>query len=73
MFINLVDNKFLDPQGFTPFGRVVSGMDVVGNKLFSGYGEHSDKQTQILTEGNIWLEKNFPHLSYIHSASIVPK
>ena len=32
MFINLGNNAGLDGQGFTPFGEVVEGMDVV-NKI----------------------------------------
>ena len=32
------DNKNLDDMGFSPFGKVVSGMDVV-DSLYDGYGE----------------------------------
>lgn len=38
VFINFGDNSSLDRQGFSPFGRVVSGMDIV-DALHSGYGE----------------------------------
>jgi len=38
VFINFADNANLDQSGFSPFGRVVSGMDVV-NKLNAEYGE----------------------------------
>ena len=69
LFINYKNNAFLDSQGFAPFGQVVSGMDVV-DKIYSGYGERPD-QGAITTQGMSYLEKNFPNLDTIKSATIV--
>jgi|RhiMethySRZTD1v2_1073278.scaffolds.fasta_scaffold12045_9 peptidyl-prolyl cis-trans isomerase A (cyclophilin A) len=73
LFINFVDrNTFLDSQGFSPFGKVIEGMDVV-DKLYKAYGETpSQAQMQIQMEGNAFLEKNFPELDSITKATIVP-
>jgi peptidyl-prolyl cis-trans isomerase A (cyclophilin A) len=68
MFINLGDNARLDAMGFAPIGRVTNGMDAV-DRIYSGYGERPD-QTQIAAHGNAYLEKSFPKLDYIKSASI---
>lgn len=72
-FINLADNSgSLDPQGFSPFGQVVEGMDVV-DKLYAEYGSAAgDAQGQIAAEGNVFLKKEFPKLDYIKSATIIP-
>jgi peptidyl-prolyl cis-trans isomerase A (cyclophilin A) len=70
LFINFGDNSFLDPMGFSPFGHVVDGMDVV-DSLYSGYGESaSQSQTQIQSRGNTYLDANFPKLDHIVSARI---
>jgi peptidyl-prolyl cis-trans isomerase A (cyclophilin A) len=69
LFINFGNNNFLDSQGFTPFGQVTSGMDVVA-KLYSGYGENPD-QGQITALGKAYLDKNFPKIDTIKSATIV--
>ena len=69
LFINFGNNTFLDSQGFAPFGKVTSGMDVV-QKLYNGYGERPD-QTQITIQGKAYLEKSFPNIDYIKSAAIV--
>jgi peptidyl-prolyl cis-trans isomerase A (cyclophilin A) len=69
LFINFGSNTFLDSQGFAPFGQVTSGMDVVG-KLYSGYGERPD-QRLITSEGKAYLDKNFPNIDKIQSATIV--
>lgn len=75
MFINLVDNARLDGMGFSSFGKVVEGMDVV-EKLNGEYGEgapggRGPAQMRVQTEGNAYLKKDFPNLDYIKSASIV--
>jgi peptidyl-prolyl cis-trans isomerase A (cyclophilin A) len=69
VFINFGDNtQSLDPQGFSPFGRVVSGMDVV-DKIYPGYGEQPD-QGRVTSEGNAYVEKAFPQLDFIKTARI---
>jgi peptidyl-prolyl cis-trans isomerase A (cyclophilin A) len=74
LFINFGNNTGLDKQGFAPFGEVVQGMDVV-DKLYNGYGEGAPRgkgpdQGRLQAEGNAYLNKEFPRLDYIKSATI---
>ena len=70
VFINLGDNHSLDQSGFAPFGAVVSGMDVV-QKLYSGYADKpTQQQGEMATQGNAWLNKNYPKLDSIKTAKI---
>jgi peptidyl-prolyl cis-trans isomerase A (cyclophilin A) len=71
VFVNLGNNGAnLDGQGFSPFGRVTSGMSVV-NHLYGGYGEQPSRmQQQIQTQGNAFLRKQFPKLDHIVTARI---
>lgn len=69
IFINYANNSFLNRDGFAPFGKVVTGMDVV-DKLYGVYGENSNQQDRIRAEGNAFLTKNFPKLDYIKKATI---
>jgi len=70
LFINLNDNKFLDSMGFSPFGTVTEGMDLV-DKIYSGYGERPDQQ-RITEEGDAYLVKNFPMIDKIKLGKILP-
>jgi cyclophilin family peptidyl-prolyl cis-trans isomerase len=74
LFINFGDNSALDRQGFSPFGQVTSGMNVV-DALYSGYGEGAPRgrgpdQGRVQTEGNAYLAKNFPRLDFVKKATI---
>mmetsp|Transcript_890 Transcript_890/g.1876 ORF Transcript_890/g.1876 Transcript_890/m.1876 type:complete len:276 (-) Transcript_890:154-981(-) len=67
-------NAFLDKQGFSPFGVVLEGMDVV-DKLYAGYGEgdpswKGPNQALIQKKGNSYLVESYPSLSYISKATI---
>jgi peptidyl-prolyl cis-trans isomerase A (cyclophilin A) len=68
LFINLGENGRLDGMGFSPFGKITEGMDVV-EKLYTGYGEAPD-QGRIQTEGKPYLDKNFPLLDSIKLARV---
>jgi peptidyl-prolyl cis-trans isomerase A (cyclophilin A) len=70
LFINVGSNERLDAQHFSPFGKVVEGMDNV-DALYSGDGE-KPQQDSIKEKGNAYLEKEFPKLDYIKTARVLP-
>lgn len=69
VFINYADNTNLDGMGFSPFGEVVKGMDVV-EAIDSMHGE-DPRQDRIQKYGNEYLKREFPQLDYINRATIV--
>ena len=71
LFINLGDNARLDQDGFSPFGRVVEGMDIVDRINAEYGGKPSNRQTLIERHGNKYLNRRFPNLDYVKKAIIV--
>jgi peptidyl-prolyl cis-trans isomerase A (cyclophilin A) len=74
IFINFADNSALDRQGFSPFGRVISGMNVV-DTLNAEYGEGAPRgrgpdQGRIQMEGNAYLGQSFGRLDFVRKATI---
>ncbi|MFQ5677878.1 MAG: peptidylprolyl isomerase [Gemmatimonadota bacterium] len=77
VFINFGDNSRLDGSGFSPFGEVVEGMEVV-DRLYGGYGEgapsgRGPNQARIQSEGNAYLESEFPELDFVRRAYVVER
>jgi peptidyl-prolyl cis-trans isomerase A (cyclophilin A) len=74
VFISYGDNSRLDSQGFSPFGEVISGMEVV-DQLYAEYGEgapdgRGPDQDRIEKEGTAYLTKGWPMLDYVKTARI---
>jgi peptidyl-prolyl cis-trans isomerase A (cyclophilin A) len=76
LFINTVDNADkLDSRGFSPFGEVVEGMEIV-NSLYKEYGEAAPRgrgpqQGGLQQRGNAYLDKQFPELDGIKKATVL--
>ena len=75
MFINFGDNERLDGMGFSPFGKVTDGMNVV-ESIYSGYGEGAPSgmgpdQGRVQMQGNAYLKAEFPKMDYIKSAQLL--
>jgi peptidyl-prolyl cis-trans isomerase A (cyclophilin A) len=71
VFVNLGSNTYLDTQRFAPFGKVTSGMKVLG-KLYHGYGATpTGAQGEMFTQGETFIAKAFPKLDRILTARIV--
>jgi peptidyl-prolyl cis-trans isomerase A (cyclophilin A) len=75
LFVNYADNVRLDGMGFSPFGKVVEGMDVV-DKINGEYGDgapygRGPDQGRIQAQGNAYLKTAFPNLDYIKSAKLL--
>lgn len=75
VFFNMQDNSAThDKEPFTPFGKIVAGMDVA-DKLNNEYGEgpggiRAGKQDPYFDGGNEWLRKQFPRLDHIKTATV---
>lgn len=71
-FINLKDNTRLDSMGFAPFGVVEGdGMNVV-EMMYGQYGDNAGPdQDQIQKQGKPYLDKGWPKLDSIKSATVV--
>ncbi len=75
VFINFKDNTNLDGMGFSPFGKVVEGMEIV-ESINAEYGEGAPRgrgpdQGRVQSEGNAYLNASFPNLDYVKTARIV--
>jgi len=76
IFISYKDNSQLDERGFTPIGEVIEGMDVV-DTFYSDYGDGPPRgegpyQAMAAARGNEYLDAEFPELTRILSATLVP-
>jgi peptidyl-prolyl cis-trans isomerase A (cyclophilin A) len=74
VFINFADNTNLDAMGFAPFGRIVSGQNVV-DAINAEYGEGAPRgrgpdQGKLQNEGNAYLAREFARMDYIKKATI---
>jgi peptidyl-prolyl cis-trans isomerase A (cyclophilin A) len=75
-FINFKDNTVpLDEMGFTPFGEVIEGKEVV-DKINTEYGEGAPRgngpdQMRAQVEGNSYFRREFGNLDYIKGISIL--
>jgi peptidyl-prolyl cis-trans isomerase A (cyclophilin A) len=77
VFVTYANHPRLDQSGFAPFGKVISGMDVV-DSFYKGYGEgapegNGPSQEKIQTLGNAYLDQDFPKLDKILSTAILPQ
>jgi cyclophilin family peptidyl-prolyl cis-trans isomerase len=76
VFINFGDNARLDSSGFSPFGQVTTGMNIV-DSIYSGYGEgapsgRGPNQGRLQGEGNAYLTRDFPNMDFVRKAAIQP-
>jgi len=71
IFINYADNDYLDAEGFVPFGQVVSGLQIA-ERFFAPPRDKEPDQRRILSQGNEYLQKEYPQLDFVKKATIVP-
>ena len=74
VFFNFKDNAHLDESGFTPFGEIVEGLDVL-DRVYAGYGElppagKGPDYAKAWVQGNKYLDENFPEMTKVVSATL---
>ena len=72
VFINLVDNARLDRMGFAPFGVVEEGGMNVVEMFYDQYGDDAGPdQSKIESQGKPYVDKGWPKLDTIKSATLL--
>jgi peptidyl-prolyl cis-trans isomerase A (cyclophilin A) len=72
LFINYVDNSFLDSEGFSPFAKVVSGMSTAIAIVNPTPGNSNGVNQELYTQrGNEWVLTKYPNISLITKSFIV--
>ena len=74
IFINLANNSRLDATGFSPFGKVIDGIEIV-DRFYGGYGDTPPRgggpdQKKIEEFGNAYLERGYSKLDYVKTAKV---
>ncbi len=75
IFVNYGDNSRLDASRFAPFGQVTDGMNVVDSLYKTGEGAPmgaGPSQGAIQSQGNAYLDAQFPKLDAVKHAEILP-
>ncbi len=77
LFVNMADNSRLDSRGFSPFGKIVTGMEIF-DRLYADYGEGAPNgpgpdQDKIEDQGETYLARDFPMLDKVIKARMVSK
>jgi cyclophilin family peptidyl-prolyl cis-trans isomerase len=78
VFVNTGDNSAThDKEPFTPFGRVVAGMETV-DAINAEYGEgpggiRAGRQDPFFEGGNAWLLRQFPRLDFVRRAIVLER
>eukprot|EP00038_Savillea_parva_P029547 m.71782 g.71782 ORF g.71782 m.71782 type:complete len:478 (+) comp8737_c0_seq2:62-1495(+) len=65
VFVNLANNSQLDQLGFSPFGHVVQGLD-----LLQRFSRVEVEQPEYDARGNAWVRQLFPNANFIVNASV---
>jgi peptidyl-prolyl cis-trans isomerase A (cyclophilin A) len=73
LFVNINDNTFLDNQGFTPFGKVIAGMEVLQHLIYNPTPGSSDgvDQSTYQEKGNDWILQHYPEIDIITSTELI--
>eukprot|EP01059_Diplonema_ambulator_P011967 TRINITY_DN2202_c0_g2_i1.p1 TRINITY_DN2202_c0_g2~~TRINITY_DN2202_c0_g2_i1.p1 ORF type:complete len:234 (+),score=42.82 TRINITY_DN2202_c0_g2_i1:51-752(+) len=71
LFVNYIDNKSLDAQGFAPFGQVVQGLEALRLAYNPTPGKPGGvDQQQYELKGNAWLKPKVPKINQIVRAFV---
>ncbi|KAJ1449813.1 peptidyl-prolyl cis-trans isomerase cyclophilin type [Pelagophyceae sp. CCMP2097] len=71
LFFNLKNNAVLDSMGFSPFGKIISGLAVAENMFNPTPSDDGGVDQQSYEEkGNAWVRKTFPGIQFITGAFV---